>query len=269
MIMLSSNQKLISSSAAVKKCIVFIMRIVISKKIYHGKPSLLTKSFIASFGIHAVLFAAITILIDTYPVFPYNSNTKIALSLVSFTENASDLHPIKMVSSQKTNLQNTLDQHAITTSQKTSSLTPSMSSEASAPLVHSQMSASTSTSPSSSNKNDSPHLTFSPPEHELPKNSVADSKIDGAAFGLIRTMIENAIIYPPIARKMRIEGIALVAFTLKPDGTVETAHVKNSSGNSVLDAKAIQTILNLSGQYPALGKTFELSVPIAFTLSNT
>jgi len=79
-------------------------------------------------------------------------------------------------------------------------------------------------------------------------------------------MIENAITYPSIARKLRLEGVVLVTFTLKPDGTVEAAHVKSTSGSNVLDTKAIQTILSLSGDYPSLGKTFELSIPIAFSL---
>ena len=82
-------------------------------------------------------------------------------------------------------------------------------------------------------------------------------------------MIENAITYPAIARKLRVEGVVLVTFTLKPDGTVETAHVKSTSGSSVLDTKAIQTILSLSGDYPKLGKTVELSIPIAFSLTKS
>ena len=85
-------------------------------------------------------------------------------------------------------------------------------------------------------------------------------------MGHIRAMIENAITYPSIARKLRLEGVVLVTFILKPDGTVDTAHIKSTSGSTVLDSKAIQTILSLSGDYPALGKTFELSIPIAFNL---
>ncbi|MDD2950921.1 MAG: energy transducer TonB, partial [Sulfuricurvum sp.] len=85
-------------------------------------------------------------------------------------------------------------------------------------------------------------------------------------LGNIRAMIEHAITYPAIARKLRIEGIVVVSFVLKPNGIVEAAKIITTSGSTLLDTKAIQTILSLSGDYPALGKTFELSIPIAFNL---
>jgi protein TonB len=109
-------------------------------------------------------------------------------------------------------------------------------------------------------------LTATSSEHELPRSPISEKQIGGAALGHIRAMIENAITYPSIARKLRLEGVVLVTFILKPDGTVDTAHIKSTSGSSVLDSKAIQTILSLSGDYPSLGKTFELSIPIAFNL---
>ena len=79
-------------------------------------------------------------------------------------------------------------------------------------------------------------------------------------------MIENAITYPSIARKLRLEGVVSVTFILKADGTVDIAQIKQTSGSNLLDDRAIQTILSLSGDYPALGKTVELSIPIAFNL---
>ncbi len=82
-------------------------------------------------------------------------------------------------------------------------------------------------------------------------------------------MIENAITYPSIARKLRLEGVVLVTFILKSDGTVDEAQVKSTSGSNLLDTKAIQTILSLSGDYPSLGKTVELSIPIAFHLKKS
>ena len=85
-------------------------------------------------------------------------------------------------------------------------------------------------------------------------------------MGHIRAMIENAITYPAVARKLRLEGVVRVFFVLKSDGTVDTARVETTSGSRLLDDKAINTILSLSGDYPQLGKTVELSIPIAFRL---
>jgi len=117
---------------------------------------------------------------------------------------------------------------------------------------------------------DSPHLNVSSEiNNELQRSPRSSNEIGGATLGQIRAMIENAIRYPAIARKLRLEGVAMIFFVLKPDGTVQTARVQSTSGSEILDKKAVQTILSLSGQYPALGKTFELSIPIAFSLKKS
>ena len=210
---------------------------------------------------------------STHPIpFP-ESEESIKISLAEFTSESGDIHRLEQAAEPKKMTQPSPKVHPkpvqkiepnpiITTPQKTPSLTPSVSPEASAPLA----SASVLTSSLPSKSIDSPQSASLAPVNELPRNPVSDKQIGGAALGHIRAMIENAITYPSIARKLRLEGVVLVTFILKSDGTVETAEVKSSSGSRVLDTKAIQTILSLSGDYPALGKTFELSIPIAFNL---
>ncbi len=80
-------------------------------------------------------------------------------------------------------------------------------------------------------------------------------------------MIEKAVVYPSIARKLRLEGVVTVFFILNSDGTVDNAKISSTSGSKLLDEKALHTILSLSGDYPALGNTVELNIPIAFNLS--
>lgn len=107
-------------------------------------------------------------------------------------------------------------------------------------------------------------------KEELSKNETSSEKIGGATLlGQIRAMIKNAVSYPSIARKMKIEGVVMVFFILNPDGTVKTAKVKTTSGSDMLDEKAVQTILGLSGRYPAPNKSLELSLPIAFSLKKS
>jgi protein TonB len=241
----------------------FFNSIVISKKIQQNNSLLKTKSFAVSFAIHAALLASVAYFTTTHPIPLSKSDTRITISLAEFTSTSGDIHRMESKPQPKEHLQAIIQtQHVITTPQMTPIKQPSVSSEASAPLAHST--ASTSTPPPAI-KNDSPHLTAIASEKELPK--ISDNPIGGAALGHIRAMIEKAITYPTIARKLRLEGVVLVTFTLKPDGTVDTAHVKSTSGSNVLDDRAIQTILSLSGDYPSLGKTFELSLPIAFNLS--
>jgi periplasmic protein TonB len=252
--------------------------IVISEKIYNKNSLLKTKSLVASFGVHAALLASVSYLIASHPIPLPKAEEKISISLSNFPSTNGDINrlessvthtePPKPKSVQplkpKKPLKPVIAKPLIaTTPERTPSPTPSVSPEASAPLAVPQVVSSV---PLSKNENDSPHLSVSKSVNELPKKPVSENQIGGAALGHIRAMIENAITYPSIARKLHIEGVVIVSFVLKPNGMVETAEVITTSGTTLLDAKAIQTILSLSGDYPALGKTFELSIPIAFNL---
>jgi protein TonB len=246
---------------------------VISKKIQHNNSLLKSKSFAASFGVHAALFTSVAFFMTTHPIPLPKAEERIVISLAEFTSASGDIHTLEQLPQPKKIVQpiskvqpKTVRKIApipITTPERIATKQPTHSSEASAPLVQHLASAST---PPTSRFNDSPHLTDNTSEKELPRNPVSDKQLGGAALGHIRAMIENAITYPSIARKLRLEGVVLVTFILKSDGTVETAHVQSTSGSNLLDNKALQTILSLSGDYPALGKTFELSIPIAFNL---
>ncbi len=54
--------------------------------------------------------------------------------------------------------------------------------------------------------------------------------------------IEAAKRYPRVARKMGIEGKAVVRFKLKPQGQVETVEIVESSGSEILDQASLQTV---------------------------
>lgn len=54
--------------------------------------------------------------------------------------------------------------------------------------------------------------------------------------------IEAAKRYPRVARKMGIEGKAVVRFKLKPQGQVETVEILESSGSEILDQASLQTV---------------------------
>lgn len=251
---------------------IFLNPIVISQKIQHKGSLLKVKSFAASFGIHAILLSSILYLMTIHPIPLAKEEKIIAISLTDFASTSGDINRIEqqpksihqpIVKSQP-QIKPIPQQPLITTTpERIVTKQPPLSPEASAPLAIPQ---AISPSPSIIDVHDSPKITTSTPEKELPRAPISENKIDGSALGHIRAMIENAITYPSIAKKLRLEGVVLVCFTLKSDGTVETAHVKSTSGSNILDNKAIQTILSLSGDYPALGKTFELSIPIAFNL---
>ena len=85
----------------------------------------------------------------------------------------------------------------------------------------------------------------------------------------IRSLIQNALRYPPMARRLRIEGVVVVAFALGDNGEVKDANIITSSGNSSLDSQALQTVKELSGAYPRPQNAIDLQIPISFSIQNS
>jgi TonB family protein len=59
---------------------------------------------------------------------------------------------------------------------------------------------------------------------------------------LILRKLEAAKRYPRMARKMGIEGTAVVRFKLKPEGRVEAVEIVDSSGSEILDTASLETV---------------------------
>lgn len=256
--------------------------IVISEKIHNKNSLLKSKSFAASFGVHASIALALSYIVTAHPIILMPSEDRVVISLNDFTPHDGDIHrmesgekiPDKTIVPQQKQPLKPLHQiekrpeptpqsePTIQTSERTPSLTPSVSPEASAPLISDRkpmmIPPKTHT--------DSPQTPSTVSEHQPPKSPVTGNDSGGAALGHIRNMIEKALIYPTVARKLRLEGVVTVFFVLKSDGSVETAKITSSSGSRILDNKAIETILSLSGDFPALGKPVDLSIPIEFSL---
>ena len=104
----------------------------------------------------------------------------------------------------------------------------------------------------------------------LPAPSKADPTPPGATvLGRIRAMIERAVTYPAVARRLRIEGVVVLSFVLTQEGAVAEAEVIDSSGSALLDRKALETLWQLSGAFPPLESTAHLTIPIAFSLKKS
>ena len=84
----------------------------------------------------------------------------------------------------------------------------------------------------------------------------------------VRVKIQQNLRYPPLARRLKIQGESVVAFNILSDGSVEgsTISTHTSSGNSSLDRQAINTIVQVSPFLaPPKGK-ISIIVPVAFNL---
>ena len=75
--------------------------------------------------------------------------------------------------------------------------------------------------------------------------------------------IEAAKRYPRVARRMGIEGTAVVRFKLKPQGQVEAVEIAESSGSEILDHASLQTVRDAA---PLPYKEGWLKVSIVFKI---
>ncbi|TPG53476.1 energy transducer TonB, partial [Roseomonas nepalensis] len=87
---------------------------------------------------------------------------------------------------------------------------------------------------------------------------------------LIQQALARVQRYPSGARSRRSEGVAMVRFTMRRDGSVVTARLARSSGDGELDAEA-ESMPSRASSLPPLpadwpDATMELVVPIRFVL---
>ncbi len=87
-----------------------------------------------------------------------------------------------------------------------------------------------------------------------------------AHFLYIKEGIERKITYPRFARKMGWEGKVVVSFVIREDGTVTNIKIVKSSGFSLLDKNAVESIKK-AVPFPNPPVRAKLVVPISYRLS--
>jgi protein TonB len=91
-------------------------------------------------------------------------------------------------------------------------------------------------------------------------------------FGALRATVERHREYPLGARRMRLEGTALVRISIARNGHLVAVHVRQSSGEGVLDNAAMNAVRSVAS-FPTApadveGETFTLDLPFVFRLRN-
>ena len=79
----------------------------------------------------------------------------------------------------------------------------------------------------------------------------------------IRRRIQEATVYPPIARRLGLTGVAFVRFEIAADGHATDLETARSSGHAVLDEAAHESVVQ-AGRLPRVHGRLE--VPIRFAL---
>jgi periplasmic protein TonB len=108
-----------------------------------------------------------------------------------------------------------------------------------------------------------PQLFSAADELQPPKKIQQQNLKD--TFAYIRDLITKQLVYPPIARRMNWSGKAVVTFIITEAGAVHTIRIIESSGYSILDKCALETIQSLA-PLPRQPVQVEITVPVNFTL---
>jgi len=81
----------------------------------------------------------------------------------------------------------------------------------------------------------------------------------------IRNIIDKNKVYPPIAKRRKIQGSVLISFTILTDGSVSDFNVDKSSGFKQLDVAA-HNILKKSVPFPPPPENVNYTLPIKFKI---
>ena len=84
-------------------------------------------------------------------------------------------------------------------------------------------------------------------------------------FTYISDLITQQLVYPPMARKMNWSGKVVVAFTIVENGSVEAIRITETSGYSILDKSAMDTVRKVA-PFPMPPVRAEIVVPINFIM---
>jgi protein TonB len=84
-------------------------------------------------------------------------------------------------------------------------------------------------------------------------------------YRYLQRRIRDKLVYPAPARRAGIQGVTQVSFTIHEDGRVSAVTILKSSGHSILDEAAMETIY-AAAPFPRPPAPARIAIPIAFRL---
>lgn len=105
--------------------------------------------------------------------------------------------------------------------------------------------------------------------NESVKSSNLSSKqSEEIALNKIREAIQKAQIYPLIAQKKRMSGVVKVEFIWKSDKTLADLKIIQSSGYTLLDKSALESIRKASLNFPSYERNLKITLPISYEIKS-
>ncbi|EAJ8897857.1 energy transducer TonB [Campylobacter upsaliensis] len=105
--------------------------------------------------------------------------------------------------------------------------------------------------------------------NESTKNSILSSKqSEEVALNKIQEAIQKAQIYPLIAQKKRMSGVVKVEFMWMSDKTLADLKIIQSSGYTLLDKSALESIRKASLNFPSYERNLKITLPISYEIKS-
>lgn len=105
--------------------------------------------------------------------------------------------------------------------------------------------------------------------NESTKNSILNSKqSEEVALNKIQEAIQKAQIYPLIAQKKRMSGVVKVEFMWMSDKTLADLKIIQSSGYTLLDKSALESIRKASLNFPSYERNLKITLPISYEIKS-
>ncbi len=110
-----------------------------------------------------------------------------------------------------------------------------------------------------------------PPQQKQKKFIVDTQPIyQGGEHQLLKDL-SAAVRYPAECQTQKVEGMAIVKFTVTARGRISGVHIQKTAGNALLDAEAVRAVMALPGKWtPATTKGKKVDavfvVPVRFAL---
>ncbi|EPH5974859.1 energy transducer TonB [Campylobacter upsaliensis] len=105
--------------------------------------------------------------------------------------------------------------------------------------------------------------------NESTKSSILSSKqSEESALNKIQEAIQKAQIYPLIAQKKRMSGVVKVEFMWMNDKTLADLKIIQSSGYTLLDKSALESIRKASLNFPSYERNLKITLPISYEIKS-
>lgn len=84
------------------------------------------------------------------------------------------------------------------------------------------------------------------------------------AIGAVGAILKRHVHYPNRARRMRIEGVVEISFTIQKDGTI--TNIRTNNAHQLLQHSTIEALKKAQKEFPSFSKSIDITIPIEYKL---